>query len=274
MLIDNIRDYKHIQGVDTRTAANALDSLMGESHGREGELNIVTGFFTIKGLNFIKEIMADSTKFRLVLSKMAGYSKEDDGACAIDLLSEDNGITSMLTLSEDAQEAVDFLSRDNVAIRAITEAFCHAKSYIYKDNHQPAFDSYLTGSSNLTEAGLGLIPTRNVELNVAEMGHSDTFESHQTWFDELWNGIEDKEMIPSDPRDPKSEKISVKQYFINLISDTILKTYTPEDIYYKILLNTSKLTSLLKILKCRKTSAFCRTQLSIKIHFSTISKRA
>lgn len=235
MLIDNIRDYKHIQGVDTRTAANALDSLMGESHGREGELNIVTGFFTIKGLNFIKEIMADSTKFRLVLSKMAGYSKEDDGACAIDLLSEDNGITSMLTLSEDAQEAVDFLSRDNVAIRAITEAFCHAKSYIYKDNHQPAFDSYLTGSSNLTEAGLGLIPTRNVELNVAEMGHSDTFESHQTWFDELWNGIEDKEMIPSDPRDPKSEKISVKQYFINLISDTILKTYTPEDIYYKIL---------------------------------------
>lgn len=235
MLIDNIRDYNLIDGIDTQTAARSISSLMGKDNGRDGNLDIVTGFFTIKGLNFIKEVMADDTTFRLVLSKMAGYSPEDDGKCAIDLLSEDNGITAMLNLSEDARKAVEFLSSDKVAIRAITNAFCHAKSYIFKDKNQPAFDSYITGSSNLTDAGLGLIPTHNVELNVAEMGHSDTFQSHQKWFDELWKNIKDNEMIPCDPKDPTSKKIPVKQYFINLISDTILRSYTPEDIYYKIL---------------------------------------
>ena len=234
MLIDNIRDYNNIDGVDTQTTAKALKSLMGKDCGREGNLDVVTGFFSIKGLNFIQEIMSDKTKFRFILSKIAGYDK-DESKCAIDLLSEDSGITNMLNLSEDARKAVEFLSREDVAIRAIFNAFCHAKSYIFKDKNQSAFDSYLTGSSNLTESGFGLIPTHNVELNVAEMGHSDTFKSHQTWFNELWNGIKHNEMIPSDPNDPKSEKISVKQYYINLISDTILKTYTPEDIYYKIL---------------------------------------
>lgn len=235
MLVDNIRDYNQIDRVDTTTVANTIATLMGKDTGRDGQLDAVTGFFTIKGLNFLKEVMADSTKFRFVLSKMAGYSPEDSGKCAIDLLSEDNGIASMLSLSDDARKAVEFLSRDDVAIRAITTAFCHAKSYIYKDNNQPAFDSFVTGSSNLTESGLGLIPTHNVELNVAEMGHSETFMSHQTWFNELWNNNLACEMIPSDPQNPRSEKIPVKQYFINLISDTILKTYTPEEIYYKIL---------------------------------------
>ena len=234
MIIDNIRDYNEIDGIDSQTAAKTLKSLMGKEFGREGDLDVVTGFFSIKGLIFIQEIMSDKTKFRFVLSKIAGYDKEDDKR-AIDLLSEDSGISSVLNLSEDARKAVEFLRRDDVAVRAIFDAFCHAKSYIFKDKNQSAFDSYLTGSSNLTESGLGLIPTRNVELNVAEMGHSDTFKAHKTWFDELWKDIEPNEMMPSDPSDPKSEMISVKEYYINLISDTILRTYTPEDIYYKIL---------------------------------------
>ncbi len=234
MIIDNIRDYNNIDGVDSQTAAKTLKSLMGKEFGREGDLDVVTGFFSIKGLTFIQEIMSDKTKFRFVLSKIAGYDKED-GKRAIDLLSEDSGISSVLNLSEDARKAVEFLRRDDVAVRAIFDAFCHAKSYIFKDKNQSAFDSYLTGSSNLTESGLGLIPTRNVELNVAEMGHSDTFKAHKTWFDELWKDIEPNEMMPSDPSNPESEMISVKEYYINLISDTILRTYTPEDIYYKIL---------------------------------------
>ena len=235
MLIDNIRDYDNIKTIDTTSTGRAIISLMGKENRREGNLDVVTGFFTIKGLNFIKEVMADNTKFRFVLSKIAGRSPEDEGKCAIDLLSDDNGIKSMLSLSEDAQKAIDFLSQDNVAIRAITKAFCHAKSYVFTDNNESSFDSYITGSSNLTEAGLGLVKSSNVELNVAETGHSTTFVSHRKWFDELWKDIKDYEFIPSDPENPKSEKIPVKQYFINLIADTILRKYTPEEIYYKIL---------------------------------------
>lgn len=49
MLIDNIRDYDQIEGINTQTTANTIDSLMGKNCGREGNLDVVTGFFTIKG---------------------------------------------------------------------------------------------------------------------------------------------------------------------------------------------------------------------------------
>ena len=235
MLIDNQKKYDQTLDVDTSSTASTIKAIMGKENERCGELDMVTGFFTIRGLNFIQEVMSDDTVFRMVLAKIAGVPQDKDGQCAIDLLSEDNGIEAMLTLSEDAQKAVDFLSSDKVTIRAITEAFCHAKSYIFKDNKQPAFDSYITGSSNLTESGLGLIPTHNIELNVAEMGHTETFNAHKQWFNELWSSLQGNETIPSDPNDATSHRIPIKQYFVNLIKDTILKTYTPEDIYYKIL---------------------------------------
>ena len=233
MLIDNLRSYDY--SLNTTTTADAIKTMMGEENRRNGNLDLVTGFFSIRGLNFLREVMADETKFRMVLAKIAGVPAENDDKCAIDLLSEDNGIEAMLTLSEDAEKAVEFLSRDNVAIRAIGEAFCHAKSYIFKDKKERAFDCFITGSSNLTDSGLGLIESKNIELNVAEMGHPDSFDAHKLWFDELWKSNKTQETIPSDPNNPKSEKIPVKQYFINLITQTILRNYTPEDIYYKIL---------------------------------------
>ena len=78
MLIDNIRDYNLIDGVDTQTTAKTLCSLMGKDCNREGNLDVVTGFFSIKGLNFIQEIMADGTRFRFILSKIVGYGADDD----------------------------------------------------------------------------------------------------------------------------------------------------------------------------------------------------
>lgn len=38
MLIDNIRDYNQISGVDTQTTAKTLYSLMGKDCGRDGDL--------------------------------------------------------------------------------------------------------------------------------------------------------------------------------------------------------------------------------------------
>lgn len=233
MLIDNILSQNESTG--DNTVAQFMIKYMGGHNKREGSLDMVTGFFTIRGLKFLKEVMSDKTKFRMVLSKIAGNPQEQNEKNSIDLLSDDNGIEAMLNLSDDAKEVVEFLKRDTITIRAIQNAFCHAKTYIFDDNSEDAFAAYITGSSNLTDAGLGLIPTSNIELNVAETGKNLTFKEHRQWFNNLWNKIKDQETVLSDPSDPQSRRIPVKEYFINLIADTILKTYTPEDIYYKIL---------------------------------------
>ena len=234
MLIDNVQNNRDGRA-NGKTMAQTITALMGKDKNREGSLDMVTGFFTIRGLKFLKEVMSDKTKFRMILAKIAGNPQEQDEKNAIDLLSEDNGIEAMINLSDDAKEVVEFLKRDTVAIRAIQNAFCHAKTYIFDDNNEDAFATYITGSSNLTDAGLGMIPTSNVELNVAETGKNSTFKEHQQWFNSLWNSIKNQETVLSNPSDPNSKKIPVKEYFINLITDTILRTYTPEDIYYKIL---------------------------------------
>lgn len=52
------------------------------------------------------------------------------------------------------------------------------------------------------------------------------------WFEEIWNAASDT--LPVNRDKPKSERISVKEYFIRQIDDFFRK-YTPEEIYYKIL---------------------------------------
>lgn len=240
MLIDNVKDYDLTDKVDSTSVANAMRDMMGKEKNRVGNLDLVTGFFTIRGLNFLKEIMADETIYRMVLAKIAG-SKQNDDKNAIDMLSDDYSIEKMLCLKEDAKKAIEFLSQDSVTIRAITDYFCHAKTYIYKDKNEDAFDCYITGSSNLTDAGLGMIERgKNIELNVAERGHNGTYKEHVQWFGEMWEKLKSKDKVHSNPDDPKSPMIPVKEYFINLIKGSILQPYTPEQIYYKILFELFK----------------------------------
>ena len=118
-------------------------------------------------------------------------------------------------------------------VKAIINAFCYVKLYLFKDNHDPAHNYYVQGSSNLTYAGLGYTPSSNVELNLADTGNSDTYRSLRSWFEEQWTSVA-KEKMPEDREKPKGAQIDVKQYFIQEI-EKIFRKYTPEEIYYKIL---------------------------------------
>ena len=41
----------------------------------------------------------------------------------------------------------------------------------------------ISGSSNLTEAGIGLKHTNNLELNIAETGNNHQYKELVKWFD-------------------------------------------------------------------------------------------
>lgn len=102
-------------------------------------------------------------------------------------------------------------------------------------NNNPRQDSYyLTGSSNLTDAGLGLKKTSNIELTMGDpvKQNNKDYQEVCSWFEDIWK--EASEQIHIDPKNPKSEKISVKEFFIRKI-DEYFRKYTPEEIYYKIL---------------------------------------
>ena len=86
----------------------------------------------------------------------------------INLLAENITVEGALLLSRLAKEAVEFLEQEKVIAKTLEPNFCHAKLTVFKPKDKDDRHTYyLSGSSNLTEAGIGLKKTIKVEPNVA-----------------------------------------------------------------------------------------------------------
>ncbi|MCS6795270.1 MAG: phospholipase D-like domain-containing protein, partial [Raineya sp.] len=197
-----------------------------KKYTENGSLEIVTGYFSVNALASLQKEINSIEKCRLIL----GHLMQEDNQTSkiIDLLNANLSISSALELNESARKAVDFLSQDKVAVKIIQKNFCHAKVYLYTDKVKTK-NYFIVGSSNLTDAGLGIKDSSNIELNVAKHDYEDEFKNLKKWFQQLWEktAIEKIEL-------PNKTKIEVKQYFIDLIRN-LYKEYSPQDLYYKIL---------------------------------------
>lgn len=236
MLIDNKKDrYMGAEGEEHPVIITVWDFLQtysGKDTGEIGKLDIVTGYFTIRTLSQLYEEMPEETRFRIISSNMVGDDYMKD--IIVDLLNDDLDISQIGNLDKHARQAIAFLERENVEMRAEVPDFCHAKAYIFRNNKPIRSNYYVTGSSNLTPAGIGLKKVPNVELNLAENcnGSNAHFVELRKWYDEIWNDA--RVGILENSEDKKSPKISVKEYFIRKIKE-YFRTYSPKEIYYKIL---------------------------------------
>lgn len=234
MLIDNRYNYESVE--DNPHGITSVWDFIRHNADKEkdqhGRLDIVTGFFSIAGLHVLHRELSPENHYRLILAELT--EDEEFTKKVIDLLQGDISIESSLQLSEQAKNALEFLRRETVEVRAISNAFCHAKSYLFKSDNEARDNFYVMGSSNLTYAGLGIKDSSNIELNIAETGATDKYKSLREWFKHQWDVVA-KTKIHTDPKDPKSAMMDVKQYFIERIEKSFARTYTPEEIYYKIL---------------------------------------
>lgn len=75
MLIDNRDDYTRLGGsasVGMKAVADFIRKYTGLTSGREGSMDIVTGYFTIAGLNLLYKELSSNNTYRLVLSELTG----------------------------------------------------------------------------------------------------------------------------------------------------------------------------------------------------------
>lgn len=218
MLLDNktkTDDNEHFK---------VFDFIKGNTEN--GSFDLVTGYFSVNALALMKDNINSVEKFRLIL----GNLMQDEAQLnkVIDLLNGNTSISSTLTLSQSAQKAVEFLQQDKVAVKNIQKNFCHAKTYLYTDKTKTK-NYFIVGSSNLTDAGLGIKDSSNIELNIAKHDYEDEFKNLKKWFQEQWEkvALEKIEL-------PDKTKVEVKKYIIELIKN-LFKEYTPHDLYYKVL---------------------------------------
>ena len=200
----------------------------------EGTIDIVTGYFTIGALAHLsKKINQKIIKFRLVLGDIVNLDQSDHRP--LDLLNENITIEAALNLSRLAQEAVDFLGQDKVNAKTLEPNFCHAKCYLFEPQKNDDRDKYfISGSSNLTEAGIGLKQTNNLELNIAETGNNSQYKELVEWFEALWHKPQAHKEKTIISKDGSTHKQNFKKYLIEQIEKVFIK-YTPREIYYKIL---------------------------------------
>ena len=231
MLIDNKVDRYPDDGLNIKTVWDFINKYSGNVSGQTGKLDIVTGYFTIRALSKLYRDLPEEDEFRIVSSEMVREEKQLEDIK--DLLNGDFSINTQLELDQYAKEAKAFLERHSVQIRAVSNAFCHAKVYTFKNSIPLNNGYYMTGSSNLTDAGLGLKQTSNIEMTIGEnVSRTDAqYKEVCRWFEDIWKTAREKIV---DPEHPKDGLISVKDYFIRMIEEYFRK-YTPEEIYYKIL---------------------------------------
>ncbi len=220
MILDNSKDRKVSEWI--------------EKYIEQGAIDIVTGYFTIATLAYIsKKVNQQTSKFRLVLGDIVNFDREEHRA--LDLLNENITIEAALKLNRLAQEAVEFLKQDKVLAKTLEPNFCHAKCYIFQPTNNDDRNKYfISGSSNLTEAGIGLKQTSNLELNIAETGNNNQYKEILAWFDDLWDKPQAHKEKTILAKDGTSKKINFKQYLIEAIAKIFIE-YSPRDIYYKIL---------------------------------------
>ena len=204
------------------------------TYTEQGKLDIVTGYFTIGALAwFSKSVNEKISQFRMVLGDIVNIDSEEFRP--LDLLNENITVEAALKLESLSQEAVSFLKQDKVIAKTLEPNFCHAKNYLFSPEKKDDRNKYfITGSSNLTEAGFGRKKTNNVELNIAETGNNNQYKELVDWFETLWErpqAHKEKTLVASDGT---KSKVDFKQYLINEIEKIFIK-YTPRELYYKVL---------------------------------------
>lgn len=232
MIIDNKTDRYPDDGLNLVTVWDFIYKFSSKKSQNVGSLDIVTGYFTIFALSKLYDEIPEQTHFRIISSEIVGEDYKKD--LIVNLLGDDMDIQNIGKIEDCARKAIAFLERETVEMRAEIPDFCHAKAYIFKNNEPSSAHYYITGSSNLTPAGIGLKRVPNVELNFAKnfIGHDNDFSELRKWYSDIWN--EARKEVPENIEDKKSPKISVKEYFIRKIKE-YFRTFTPEEIYYKVL---------------------------------------
>lgn len=200
---------------------------------QSGNLSIVTGYFTIGALSYLSKNTNDKIgEYKFILGDIVNFDPNKDRI--LDLLNEEIGIDASLRLNTIAQEAVAFLELEKVKAKTLEPNFCHAKLYLNQSIIDGKDHHFISGSSNLTEAGIGKKITSNVELNIAETGDNNQYKELLKWFNDLWKKPQAHEYKTVVDGNGGVNRIPFKKYLIDEIKK-IFTEYSPKQLYFKVL---------------------------------------
>lgn len=222
---------KFFTNQDQNTLINKIEGIF--QHKQIHFFDALVGYFRASGYFRIREFVKKSDQIRVLVG--ININNLIHEASAQGLLFDSNAERAQeeffIEIKKSIQEAeydkeveigmtqlISDIITGKVKIRVHPKQNIHAKIYIFreKEKHDHGYGAVITGSSNLTDAGL----SRNFEFNVELRENSDIEFATET-FDKLW-----EEAVPV-----------AEEYIDKLQKDTYLNdTYTPYEVYLKFLI--------------------------------------
>ncbi|WP_157583661.1 helicase-related protein [Spirosoma arboris] len=211
-----------------------IDKIQGIFHYRNIHFfDALVGYFRASGYFRIRPFIEKAAEIRILVginvnnlvleaTKQGVLFEVDVQKSQEDFFKEIKKNIQQAAYSKDVEDGMVQLIKDlvshKVQIRVHPKQNIHAKVYVFreKDKHDHGYGAVITGSSNLTEAGL----ERNFEFNVELRENADIEFATQT-FDRLW-----------------LEGIPISEEFVDrLKKETFLNDdFTPYEVYLKFLI--------------------------------------
>lgn len=222
---------KFFTNQDTNTLINKIEGIF--KHRKIHFFDALVGYFRASGYFRIRKFISNTEEIRILVGINIDnliYKAQQQGLLfQIDesKAQEDffNDIKKNIQDAEYDKEVEDGMLQlisdivsKKLQIRIHPKQNIHAKIYIFreKEKHDHGYGAVITGSSNLTDAGL----LRNFEFNVELRDNTDIEFATET-FERLWH-----ESVPV-----------AEEYIDKLKKETYLNdTFTPFEVYYKFLI--------------------------------------
>ena len=199
--------------------------------------DVLSGYFNISGYYRVRQLLDNTDTVRILVGiGITGFKNDAEAQGVLLNAVGDKEVQEEIETkaikdvnnadyNRDSDEGIMQLIKDadtkKVQIKAHPSRNIHAKIYILRPQNFNEHNSghVITGSSNITSAGLGITSTSNYEFNVLLHDYTDVqFATDE--FERLWaEGVE----ISS-------------QFFINIIKKTHLQDITPRELYLKTLI--------------------------------------
>ncbi len=227
---------KFFTNQDKNTLFNKLDGVLGNNPSINN-FDILVGYFRSSGYFKLRSLLDNVANIRILIginvdkltqeSLSLGLAYQEDQEKVEQLWQEKFAIDiKQANYDEQTEQGVRQFIQDmysgKVSLRAHPSQKIHAKIYIFRPDkfNEHTASSVITGSSNLTDAGLGTQQTANYEFNVL-LNNYDEVRFATDEFKKLWlEGVK----IP-----PKVARDSLKKTHL---ADDI----TPYELYLKCLI--------------------------------------
>jgi len=177
----------------------------------------------LKEIKIIVGIKADDLTHQLLSYDSLNFNEENEEFKKKIIEEFQNAQYSQET-EKSISDFLDDIISERLQLRLYNKKNLHAKFYLLLPNNYNEYSggSIIMGSSNLTEAGLGMKIPSNYELNV-ELRDFEDVQFGENEFQKLW-----KESIPFPPN--KAQELKEILYLDQI--------YLPHDLYIKLLIET------------------------------------